>query len=208
MVPPVTMKQIGPCSLSPAVGTGLRSFSPWTSYAYRLWSAYWCFSFMSIFAVHDIFPRCLYFYRTERTPDYKFNIPKWRGTSAHLFSRHSWIYPHHWRGRHGFCRYQVTEGDFSIIIMFIGVDSTVPCGRCSTVDFVHFIWQNDMLGFRRHALAFLPESPLNHGRLLCLRHYRVASIGWSFSRCVICADNFWEAPACHRLLGACWGLRL
>jgi hypothetical protein len=92
------------------------------------------------------------------------------------------------------CRYQVILGYLTTIITFIGVDCTVSCGTQSNVDFVNFILlNNDMLGFRRYALTFLPTSLHDHGRLLCLRHYRVASMGWSFSsRCVPCADNFRE----------------
>jgi hypothetical protein len=50
-----------------------------------------------------------------------------------------------------------------------------------------------MLGFWRNAMTFLPESPITHGRLLCLRHYRIARVGWSFlSDCVTCADLLQE----------------
>jgi hypothetical protein len=77
------------------------------------------------------------------------------------------------------CLYRVTEGVFTFIITFIGVDFSVPCWRRLNVDFVDFIWQNnDILGFRRYALKFLPNTPFTHRRLLCLRHYRVASMGW------------------------------
>jgi hypothetical protein len=71
----------------------------------------------------------------------------------------------------------------------VGIDSAI-CGVPHNVDFVHFVWvNNDMLGFRGHALTFLPEPRTRHGdvlathgRLLCLRHYRVESTGWCLSR--------------------------
>jgi hypothetical protein len=92
------------------------------------------------------------------------------------------------------CLYQFTLGDYMILITFVGIDATVPCGTQSNVDFVHFISLNsDMLCFRRHALTFLPTSLHNNGPLLCLQHYRIASMGWSFvSRCVPCTDRFRE----------------
>jgi hypothetical protein len=78
------------------------------------------------------------------------------------------------------CRYHVKLGEYTMPVTFIGVDSGIPCGTQSKVDFVKFIWlDNNMLGFRRHALTFLPILH-DHGRLLCLRHYRVASMGWNF----------------------------
>jgi hypothetical protein len=52
---------------------------------------------------------------------------------------------------------------------------------------------NDMLGFRRHALTFLPDSTNAYGRLLCLRHNRVACMWWTFvSGCVQCRNHFRE----------------
>jgi hypothetical protein len=52
-----------------------------------------------------------------------------------------------------------------------------------------------MLSVMRHALSFLPNSPFdtNHGRLLCIRNYWVATSCWSFtSGCDTCADAFRE----------------
>jgi hypothetical protein len=91
------------------------------------------------------------------------------------------------------CRYRVRLEDLTVFITFTGIDSQVPCGSCSNVGFVHFIWTfKDMLVFRRHALKFLPGLTIGHTpRLLCLRHYMVASMGWAFvSGCVPCRDRF------------------
>jgi hypothetical protein len=50
-----------------------------------------------------------------------------------------------------------------------------------------------MLCFRRHALTFLRTPGNTNSRLLCLRHYRVASEGWTFnSRCGPCSAVFQE----------------
>jgi hypothetical protein len=108
------------------------------------------------------------------------------------------------------CRYHAKLGDCTIIMMFIEIDARVPCGHYSNVDFVHFIWLNiNMLGFRRHALTFLPVSTHDHGRLLCLRHYRVANVGWTFvSGCVPCRDQFRETPQSHRIRSTCRGMHL
>jgi hypothetical protein len=66
------------------------------------------------------------------------------------------------------CRYQVILGYFMTIITLIGVDCTVPCGHQSkSISFLFWL-NNHMLGFRRHALIFLPTSTHDHGRLLCL----------------------------------------
>jgi hypothetical protein len=60
------------------------------------------------------------------------------------------------------CRYHVTLGDYTIIITFIGIDASVPCGHYSNV--VHFIrLSNDIFGFRRHALTFLPNLKTSMG---------------------------------------------
>ena len=95
------------------------------------------------------------------------------------------------------CRYRVKRGRFGVMVGFIGVHSWVPCGNYSNVDFVHFIWQYfEQFGFRGHAITILPatftRSPLsNRLILLCLRHYRDASTGWSiYSGCVTCRDEF------------------
>jgi hypothetical protein len=89
----------------------------------------------------------------------------------------------------------------TMTVTCIGIDAGIPCGVSSNVDFVHFVClNNDMLGFRRHALTFLPDprtghedTLLTHGHLLCLRHYSVASMGWSFvSGSVPCMDRFRE----------------
>jgi hypothetical protein len=80
------------------------------------------------------------------------------------------------------CLYHVKQGQFQVHMTFIGLDSRVPCGKYSNVDFVHFVWQfNDMLGFRRQAMKILPDPSTGHMRLLYLRHYSVASIGWTFT---------------------------
>ena len=43
--------------------------------------------------------------------------------------------------------------------------------------------------FRKHAIAILPDPDCFKLRLLCLRHYVVPSLGWSFgSGCAICRD--------------------
>jgi hypothetical protein len=69
------------------------------------------------------------------------------------------------------CRYNVTLGEYTALATFMGIDTTVSCGPRSNVDFVYFEWlHNDMVGFRRHAMIFLTNSPITHGRLLCLRH--------------------------------------
>ena len=87
-------------------------------------------------------------------------------------------------------RYHVTRGNFEVDIAFVGVDSTVPCGNHSNVDFVHYIWQNlDMVGMQMHAITILPGHPSQ--RLLCLRHYMARSLGWRTpSRCIGCTDQF------------------
>jgi hypothetical protein len=87
-----------------------------------------------------------------------------------------------------------------MIIKFIGIES-VSCGVYNNADFVHFIWENkNMLFFRRHALTFLPTPGDTNSRLLCLRHYRVASEGWTFtSRCGPCSAVFQEE--CRHLVG-------
>jgi hypothetical protein len=87
-----------------------------------------------------------------------------------------------------------------MIMTCIGVDSS-SCGVSRNVDFVNFVWENNnMLCFRRHTLTFLRIPGTGHGdtldtngRLLCLRHYRVASEGWAFtSRCSSCSTAFQE----------------
>jgi hypothetical protein len=90
------------------------------------------------------------------------------------------------------CRYDVTCEDFVLRITFVGVDCSVPCGRRSNLDFVQYVWRNrEMAAFQRYAMTFLPNSPYTHGRLLCLRYYRVASSGWTFnSGCGTFAANF------------------
>jgi hypothetical protein len=86
-----------------------------------------------------------------------------------------------------------------MIIFVEGVDSRGFPDEYSNVDFVHFLWENiGVPGFRRHALTYLPEPSTGHGdvlaspgRLLCLRHYRVASEGWmTTSRCDGCVVAF------------------
>jgi hypothetical protein len=98
------------------------------------------------------------------------------------------------------CQYHVKWGNETMIVTCVGIDSAI-CGVSCNVDFVHFVWEdNDMLGFRRHALTFLPDPRTGHGdvlpengRLLCLRQYTVASMGWVFvSRCESCMVRFRE----------------
>jgi hypothetical protein len=98
------------------------------------------------------------------------------------------------------CQYHVRLRDDTMIITCIGIESA-SCGVDRNVDFVHFVWENNnMLCFRRHALIFLPIPGTGHGdtldtnsRLLCLRHYRVASEAWTFtSRCGSCSASFRE----------------
>ena len=55
------------------------------------------------------------------------------------------------------CLYRVRREDFEVEIAFIGIDSTVPSGNYSNVDFVQYIWENlDMNGCQMHALTILP----------------------------------------------------
>jgi hypothetical protein len=91
------------------------------------------------------------------------------------------------------CRYHVKLRNDTMDMTFIGIDSQVPCGPSSNVDFVRFIWTfKGVFGFRRHALTFLPGITNGHTpRLLCLRHYRFVSMGWaSVSGSVPCRDTF------------------
>jgi hypothetical protein len=87
-----------------------------------------------------------------------------------------------------------------MVISCVGFDSRYST-EYSNVDFFHFVWANTgILGFRRHALAFLPDPSTGHGdvlaspgRLVYLRHYRVASEGWMVtSRCDRCTATFRE----------------
>jgi hypothetical protein len=108
------------------------------------------------------------------------------------------------------CRYHVKLGKYKMLVMFIGIDSGFPYGHCSNVDFVYFIWlNNDMSGFRRHALTFLPVSTNVNERLLCLRHYRIPSIGWTFvSGCPVSGPFSRDTPLSQRMFSTCCGLRL
>jgi hypothetical protein len=96
------------------------------------------------------------------------------------------------------CQYHVKLGDETQIVTCVGIDS-VACGPECNADFFNFVWEfNNMLCFRRYAMAFLPVPGTGHGDtldrnslLLCLRHYRVASDGWAFtSRCASCSTTF------------------
>jgi hypothetical protein len=97
-------------------------------------------------------------------------------------------------------QYHVSWGNETMVVSCVGIDSRYST-EYSNVDFVHFVWAiADMLGFRRNALAFLPDTGSGHGdvlaspgRLLCLRHYRVASEGWMItSRRDRCKATFRE----------------
>jgi hypothetical protein len=74
--------------------------------------------------------------------------------------------------------------DFSLYIVFHGVDTTANTGSSCNLDFVYFIWQYlERLSFKKHALVLHPSDDLFHTRprLLSLRHYRAASDGWNDS---------------------------
>ena len=76
-------------------------------------------------------------------------------------------------------------------IEFVGIDSATECGTLSNVYFVYFVWRyfEEQFVFPRHAITILPDPSSGNPRLLFLRYYNVASVGWSFgSGCVICRD--------------------
>ena len=69
------------------------------------------------------------------------------------------------------CRYRVRRGEFEVEMVFVDIDSTVPCGNYSNVYFVHFVWQHlEQFRFQRHDLTFLPDPSTGYSQLLCLRH--------------------------------------
>jgi hypothetical protein len=98
------------------------------------------------------------------------------------------------------CQYHIRLGDDTMIVTCIGIESA-SCGVYCNVDFFHFVWENsNVFCFRRRALTFLPTPGNSKSRLLCLRHYRVASEGWTFtSRCGPCSAAFQEE--CRHLVG-------
>ena len=87
------------------------------------------------------------------------------------------------------CRYVVRRGSSDYCFTFLGIDSIVGCGTKSNIDFIHFIWRTieDQYAFRRHAITLFPDRERFTIRLLCVRHYDVPSVGWTFSSgCGIC----------------------
>ena len=108
------------------------------------------------------------------------------------------------------CRYVVRRGTSEFYFTFLGIDSLVECDTRSNIDFAHFIWDTveAQYAFRRHAIALFPDRERFTIRLLCLRHYDVPSVGWTFSSgCTICEiatrPQVLPFTACQRAAGAC-----
>ena len=98
--------------------------------------------------------------------------------------------------------YHVTNGYFCMLIFFLGVDTSCGCDYCSSMDFVHLIWENlERFSIKKYAITLLPSkdaptpprlpytSPTNT-RLLCLKYYRAGSDGWRDSRCDKCVTDY------------------
>ena len=81
------------------------------------------------------------------------------------------------------------EGVLRNTISRSSVSTLIECDTRSNIDFVHFIWNiiEAQYAFRRQAIALFPDRERFTIRLLCVKHYDVPSVGWTFSSgCGIC----------------------
>jgi hypothetical protein len=87
------------------------------------------------------------------------------------------------------CRYHVNRGLLNLKWRLSQSIQRFPAGSLRTS--TSFIWNNyAQFNFQWNALTLLPDSSSNAPRLLCLRYYRVESMGWTFGTgCVPCGDE-------------------
>jgi hypothetical protein len=98
--------------------------------------------------------------------------------------------------------------NFSLYMVFHGINTSTHTGSASNIDFMYFIWQYlDRFSFKKHALVIHPSDDLfpTRPRLLAPQHYRALSDGWrdrhDCDHCVrIYEDALLPFSSCDRLV--------
>ena len=72
--------------------------------------------------------------------------------------------------------YTVRYGDITAPVRFFCVDSLQPCGPCSNLDFVHFVWSTFAYYCTSYAMVVLP-SQTSGDKLVYIRPYKAESSG-------------------------------
>jgi hypothetical protein len=66
-----------------------------------------------------------------------------------------------------------------MLFFFYGIDTSQPCGSSSSVDFVHFFWQNGgRISLHKYALTVFRPTNNSEPTMLCLKYYRANADGW------------------------------
>ena len=87
--------------------------------------------------------------------------------------------------------YQLSFGDYSIVLDVFVVDFSTPCGPNSNTDFVHFILENfEKFAFEKYAMALLPSDD-SDPKMMYLTHYRAESEDWKDqAQCYRCSRDY------------------
>jgi hypothetical protein len=86
--------------------------------------------------------------------------------------------------------YVISHGNILLPVSVVGVDSTAVCGPLSSVDLVHFVWENFIrFSYKKFALILSPRVP-TQPELLFVKHYRVESDAWKDTAgCDACVEQ-------------------